>query len=1400
MCGWVLTGSATVTPYAWYHAGENGITLDSAPGDPSNNHAINKAFGHGPSVFIYLAPFGAGGPLGPSGYVSTQSTFFGNGHTDANGEWISGTTSGGSDTLPSTNMWDFNYTNFVMECWILPVGNGCLNGPPYGSQRHSQFLSTGSGEYGGRPGGARFVIDDDGLFNPNSILITAQAIGPDATNNFNIGSSAILDTNRWMHLAVVVDSSSGTAISTFYVNGVANGAPVTNGVGHVLTPAIYPTTPYFGSGQDTPQPYWGYLDEMRFSYFSPGQFSINDLLTRTNAGPSITVQPQSTTVWAGGAAPFSITTVVDNSTTYQWRRGGVNIPSANSSLYVADPVYGADSGATFDCVVTLNSISVTSSPPAVLTVISNNPSNVAAYRNLVTSNPNLVGYYPVDNNSGSTISNTVNSTYNGTLELGAYFDGRTNTSFGQRAVAFQGNGDVQIPNNPAFEFAANGTIEAVFYMDPAAQYAATPRTIVGEMPDGFTANAYYFIQAAANGTALRYGNNAPTSLSWNPSANLLGQLTHVALVFDHVTNVTAYINGINLGTKTQPGFGNATGNPVWIGSTGTSSLDNWWVGDVDELSFYSAALSQSVIQQHYSAYFFGTNTSGPKIASQPSGRTVLAGASPQLSVSAVGTLPLSYQWLSNNVAIPGATSASLQVTKISATTTYVLNITNNYGQTNSQPIVVTTAAPPAGYLTGVMADGPSALWRLAEASGTVAVDSAGFNDGTYYGGVTLGGSSFPSASSPAAKFNGSNARAVVPALGSPASAALNLPGNFTVEYWAEVDALGFEVPVSSMNRPSRDSGYEFYLQGNFGGFEWHCGPGGYNALVGENDAPALGTWYHIAAVMDNSPDTNNPNGKIHMYINGQEDDSGGGGNTGLGSPYVLNSVKPFYIGSRSDDSHWWNGSLADVALYNYVLTPNQISNHWFATATGAVITQEPVGGSFPEGSAITLTAAATGQPNAYQWVKDGNNLSGTVSNFDGTAHYPPVNGPFNTILQGVNGPKLVISEAKPSDTGMYHLVISNPIQGTNSVTVQVTVTADTNAPAVASATGLGTPNTSVPVPMPNHVRVIFNKRVDPVTGGTAGNYVISGGVTVSSVTLLQNVALASLGGDWRMADLVTSAMTPGTHYTVTVSNVKDQAATPNTIVPAATSFFAPVYTQGTLVWDYYYLGSYNGVGNLTGDPNYPDAPQATAYLTAFDTDQVTGGDLNGNPTFGALGDNYGDSLSGWITPTVTTNYVFFLASDDASELHLSSDSNPQNATLIASAVCCNGFVETNNSSLATSSSMLLTAGTSYFIQALHVEGGGGDYVKVAWRVDGDPTPSSSLSPIPGQYLSSYALLRPVFNTPHYSGGQFTVSWTGLGILQQSTDLVNWSNVPGNPNPLVVTVNPSVLKTFYRIVQ
>jgi len=266
--------------------------------------------------------------------------------------------------------------------------------------------------------------------------------------------------------------------------------------------------------------------------------------------------------------------------------------------------------------------------------------------------------------------------------------------------------------------------------------------------------------------------------------------------------------------------------------------------------------------------------------------------------------------------------------------------------------------------------------------------------------------------------------------------------------------------------------------------------------------------------------------------------------------------------------------------------------------------------------------------------------------------------------------------------------------------------------------------------------------------------------------------------------------------------VKDQSQTPVTMAATTAYFRAPLLTAGVLDWDYYYLGSpVSGVFTLTSDANYlSSASQTNSYLTAFDSDQITGGDLNNNPSFGSLGDNYGCVLSGWITPTVSGDYTFFLASDDASELDLSPDANPANAAMIAQETgCCHGFTEPPVP--YTSDPQTLQAGVPHFIRAYQVEGGGGDYVKVAWRLSTDSTPAASLPPIQSSVLSAYKPVPPPqLNPPVRSGGNLTISWTGYqAILQESTDLVNWTPVPGNPNPLVVPVS-SAPRKFYRLVQ
>ena len=205
--------------------------------------------------------------------------------------------------------------------------------------------------------------------------------------------------------------------------------------------------------------------------------------------------------------------------------------------------------------------------------------------------------------------------------------------------------------------------------------------------------------------------------------------------------------------------------------------------------------------------------------------------------------------------------------------------------------------------------------------------------------------------------------------------------------------------------------------------------------------------------------------------------------------FVPNTSVPLYIGSRSDNTHYFAGSLADIAFYDYALSPEQISNHWSAIWVPAVVSSSPTGITNVEGSTITITPVVSGLPNTYQWYFGANALTQTA-NFDGSAHYP----------NGVNNLSLVIAQAKPADSGLYHLVIDNPVSGAVASNINVVVTPNTTPPTVQEVIGLGTPNPSGGAPF--LVKVIFSARVDPTTGGNATNYTLSPAAEITSVTLL----------------------------------------------------------------------------------------------------------------------------------------------------------------------------------------------------------------------------------------------------------------------------------------------------------
>jgi Immunoglobulin domain len=89
--------------------------------------------------------------------------------------------------------------------------------------------------------------------------------------------------------------------------------------------------------------------------------------TPKSGPPIITAQPASQTVLVGESAVFTVTAQGKSPLSYQWQKNGTNISGATFLNFNTGPVTTADSGTTYQVVIT-NSLGSVTSQPAALTV------------------------------------------------------------------------------------------------------------------------------------------------------------------------------------------------------------------------------------------------------------------------------------------------------------------------------------------------------------------------------------------------------------------------------------------------------------------------------------------------------------------------------------------------------------------------------------------------------------------------------------------------------------------------------------------------------------------------------------------------------------------------------------------------------------------------------------------------------------------------------------------------------------------------------------------------------------------------------------------------------------------------------------------------------------------------
>ena len=245
-----------------------------------------------------------------------------------------------------------------------------------------------------------------------------------------------------------------------------------------------------------------------------------------------------------------------------------------------------------------------------------------------------------------------------------------------------------------------------------------------------------------------------------------------------------------------------------------------------------------------------------------------------------------------------------------------------------------------------------------------------------------------------------------------------------------------------------------------------------------------------------------------------------------------------------------------------------------------------------------------------------------------------------------------------------------------------------------------------------HLTLTFSEPLNPATAGVLSRYAMSGGITLSAVALSR--------GNTRVTLTTNQNIASGTSYTVTMTGLTTASGDqlPATLLY---TFNTAASGTGTISYEYWLNIGGSAISDLlAGTNNLAGAPSGTGTLTSFEA-----------PTNWA--DNYGSRIRGYITAPTTGTYYFWIASDDYSELYLSTDISPANKVKIANVYGWTSTRAWTTYASQKSAAISLVGGQRYYIEAIQKEGNGGDNLAVAWTL-----PDSTFeAPIPGSRLAPY---------------------------------------------------------------
>ena len=429
----------------------------------------------------------------------------------------------------------------------------------------------------------------------------------------------------------------------------------------------------------------------------------------------------------------------------------------------------------------------------------------------------------------------------------------------------------------------------------------------------------------------------------------------------------------------------------------------------------------------------------------------------------------------------------------------------------------------------------------------------------------------------------------------------------------------------------------------------------------------------------------------------------------------------------------WNLSTAITAdgTYTIILVMDTGGNDaWFSSDEGSTQPELEISYSAPnEAPNVSITSPANGSAFAA-----GNNItiSATAADSDGSV----------TKVEFYQGStKLGEDTSSP-----YSYTWNSVAAGSYSITAKATDNGGLSTTSTAVSIVVSAPNQAPNVSI-----------TSPANGSAfaAGNNITISATAVDSDGSVTKVEFyqgsTKLGEDTSSPYSYTWNSVAAGSYSIT-AKATDNGGLSTTSSTVSITITSSAGT-GNILREYWSnIGNGSTVASLTSNANFPDNPTGSTLLTSFEAPSN-------------FGDVYGTRIKGYLIPPATGNYNFWIASDNASELWLSTTSNPESKVKICQVSNSTSAKAWTTYSEQASASIALVEGASYYIEALHKEAYGGDHLAVAWQ-----GPGISQSVIAGEYLStsdlgggnqapSVSITSPANNTTFTLGSNIIISAT-----------------------------------------